>query len=90
MPTFTEYFGHLSAGQHGIVVAIIMLSATIASLFAGSLSDTIGRSRAVAIGSLVFALGAALEAAATNLTMFVAGRVIVGAGEGLFLSTLVV
>ena len=90
MPTFTDYFGHLSSSQHGIVVSSIMLSATAASLFAGSLSDTMGRSRAVAIGSLVFAVGAALEAAATTLAMFIAGRIIVGVGEGLFLSTLVV
>lgn len=90
MPTFTDYFGHLSSSQLGIVVSSLLLSAAIASLFAGSLSDTMGRSRAVAIGSSVFAIGAALEAAATSLAMFVIGRVVVGIGEGLFLSTLVV
>lgn len=90
MPTFTDYFGHLSSGEHGIVVSSLLLSATIASLFAGSLSDTLGHPRAIAIGSLVFAIGAALEAAAKNLVMFIIGRIVVGIGEGLFLSTLVV
>jgi predicted MFS family arabinose efflux permease len=38
----------------------------------------------------VFAVGAALEAGASNLAIFIAGRTVVGLGEGLFLSTLVV
>ena len=76
--------------MHGIVVSSVLLSATGASLCGGSLSDGIGRARLIALGSLVFALGAALEAGATSLAMFISGRLIVGAGEGLFLSTLVV
>jgi MFS family permease len=90
MPVFVVYFGELSSTMHGMVVSTVLLSATFASLFAGSLSDTMGRTRAVSIGSAVFALGAALEAGASNLGMLITGRFIVGIGEGLFLSTLVV
>ena len=90
MPTFVDYFGHLSSTLHGIVVSSVLLSATVASLFAGTLSDTMGRTRAIAIGALVFTVGAALEAGATNLGMLILGRLVVGAGEGFYLSTLVV
>jgi MFS family permease len=90
MPIFIDYFGELSSTTRGIVVSSVLLSATFASLFAGTLSDTMGRTRAVGIGSAGFALGAALEAGASNLGMLIAGRLIVGVGEGLFLSTLVV
>ncbi|KAI9752997.1 MAG: hypothetical protein M4579_005382 [Chaenotheca gracillima] len=67
-----------------------MLSATVASLFAGTLSDSLGRTRAIALGSFTFALGAAIEAGAANLGMLIAGRLVVGVGEGFFLSTIVV
>ena len=90
MPSFTTSFGTLSSSLQGIIVSSIMLSATIVSLFAGTVSDSLGRTRSLAIGALFFALGAAIEAAAVTLGMFIAGRCIVGLGEGLFLSTLVV
>ena len=90
MPAFTEDFGELSPSMAGIVVSSVLLTATLTSLFAGALSDSLGRTRALALGAFVFAIGAALEAAAVDLGMFVGGRCIVGVGEGLFLSTLVV
>lgn len=90
MPGFTDHFGELSSTMRGIVVSSVLLSATLASLFSGTLSDTMGRTRAVGMGSAVFGIGAALEASASNIGMLIAGRLIVGIGEGLFLSTLVV
>jgi MFS family permease len=90
MAIFTGALGALTPAMHGLVVSFVLLSAALASLFSGMVSDTLGRKSAVAIGSLVFSVGAALEAGATNLVMFVVGRLVVGVGEGLFLSTLVV
>jgi len=90
MPTFIDHFGELSATMRGIIVSSVLLSATIASLLSGTLSDSMGRTRAVGIGSAGFALGAAVEAGASSIGMLIAGRLIVGVGEGLFLSTLVV
>jgi len=87
MPYFVSAFGNLDPALRGIVVSCVMLSATIASLFAGALADKLGRPRAVAIGALVNGLGAALEAGAANLPMFIVGRVVLGAGQGLMLST---
>jgi MFS family permease len=90
MPSFTDSFGVLSSTLNGLVVSSILLPATFSSLFAGAIADSLGRTRAVAIGALFFAIGAALEASAVNLGMLIGGRCVVGLGEGLFLSTLVV
>jgi MFS family permease len=90
MASFEFTFGNLPSALHGIVVSCLLLAATFASLFAGALSDRFGRPRAIAIGCLTFGIGAAIETGASSLDMFIAGRCIVGVGEGLFLSTLVV
>lgn len=90
MAQFADTFGELSATLHGLVVSSVLLTATASSLFAGLISDRLGRTRAIAIGALLFAIGAALEASAVTLGMFIGGRCIVGVGEGTFLSTLVV
>lgn len=90
MPSFLESFGELSSAMHGLVISSICLPATFSALFAGALADSIGRSTAISVGALAFAVGAALEAASLDLGMFIAGRCVVGVGEGLFLSTLYV
>ncbi|KAL3451865.1 putative transporter [Aspergillus insuetus] len=82
--------GPISASIHGFIVSTVLLSTTIASLFSCTISDQFGRTRLLALGSLVFALGATLEASARRLPVFILGRLVVGTGEGLFLSTLVV
>ena len=90
MPEFASAFGEISSSLEGIIVSSILISATFVSLFSGALSDSLGRTRCLAIGALLFAMGAAIEAAAVHLGMFIAGRCVVGFGEGMFLSTLVV
>ena len=90
MPSFTASFGTLSSSLQGFIVSSILIPATVVSIFAGAVSDSLGRTRSLAIGALLFALGAAIEAAAVTLGMFIAGRCVVGLGEGLFLSTMVV
>ena len=90
MPSFALSFGPLSPSLQGLVVSSVLLPATFASLFAGAVSDGLGRTRALALGGLVFALGAGIEAGAVTLGMLIAGRGVVGVGQGLFLSTMVV
>ncbi|KAL2849111.1 putative transporter [Aspergillus pseudodeflectus] len=83
--------GLLSGLDTGVIGPLIRLSATFASLFSGTtISDKLGRTRLLALGSLVFALGATLEVSAHRLSVLILGRLVVGIGEGLFLSTLVV
>lgn len=90
MASFTQTFGVLSSTLHGLVISSILLTAGVASLFAGHLSDSLGRTSAIALGAVVFAVGAALEASAFGIGMLIAARCVVGVGEGLFFSTLVV
>jgi MFS family permease len=53
-------------------------------------ADLLGRPKCIGIGALIFSIGAAIEAGAVDLAMFVVGRCIEGLGEGLYLGTLVV
>ncbi|KAK9788909.1 hypothetical protein SCARD494_09425 [Seiridium cardinale] len=76
--------------MHGVIVSSILLPGALAALIAGILADRYGRTRMIAIGSVVFGIGAALETASFRLAMFIVGRLIKGAGEGIFLSTVYV
>ncbi|KFY65135.1 hypothetical protein V496_02778, partial [Pseudogymnoascus sp. VKM F-4515 (FW-2607)] len=90
MASFAATFGTLSSTMHGLVVSSLLLTTTVASLFGGAISDRIGRARVIVIGACLFAIGAAIEASAVTLPMFIAGRCIVGLGQGTNFSTLVV
>ncbi|KAL5118687.1 hypothetical protein ACEQ8H_003364 [Pleosporales sp. CAS-2024a] len=90
MDDFAKYVGNPSPTVHGLIVSSILIPAAISSFFAGKLADRLGRTHGIAIGASIFALGAAIEAASVHIGMFVAGRVVAGVGEGLYLGTLVV
>ncbi|KAK8041553.1 transporter, partial [Apiospora phragmitis] len=89
MDDFKNYVGDQSPTIHGLIVSSILIPAALSSFFAGKVADALGRSRGIAIGSFVFGIGAALEAASVHIGMFVAGRIVEGIGEGLYLGTLV-
>ncbi len=82
MAKYVQHFGHPSPAMHGLVVSSILLSAAVTSFLAGHVADRLGRSSGIAIGGLIFALGVVIEAGAVHLGMFIAGRLIVGVGEG--------
>ncbi|KAL8957083.1 MAG: hypothetical protein Q9193_005551 [Seirophora villosa] len=90
MPAFAESFGTFSPTIHGLIVSSILLPAAFTSFFAGHLADKVGRLRAIMTGAAIFGVGAALEAGAVSLGMFIPGRALAGVGEGFFLSTVVV
>ncbi|KAA8643617.1 putative MFS sugar transporter [Aspergillus tanneri] len=76
MKTFTSQFGSQSATVHGLLVSSILIPAALSSFFAGYLADKLGRPKGISIGALIFSLGAALEAAAFHISMFVVGSYI--------------
>ncbi|KAK7955270.1 general substrate transporter [Apiospora saccharicola] len=90
MDDFKNYVGDPSPTIHGLIVSSILIPAAISSFFAGKVADRLGRPKGIAIGSLIFGIGAALEAASVHIAMFVVGRIVEGIGEGLYLGTLVV
>lgn len=80
-----SFGGSQNATIHGLIVSSILIPAALSSFFAGHLADKLGRPKGISIGIFIFGIGAAIEAAAVSLGMFIAGRVIEGLGEGLFL-----
>ena len=90
MPSFTNTFGPLSPTLHGAVVSSILLPGALAALVAGIQADRHGRTALITAGALTYAAGAAIECSAPRLGVFVAGRLIKGAGDGLFLSAVYV
>jgi MFS family permease len=63
-----------------------MLTGAFPSFFAGQLADRFEGLVIVAVGALVFAIGAVLEGVANTLVTFLVGRALCGIGEGLWLS----
>lgn len=90
MEQFTRGFGSFSPVVHGLIISSILIPAAIASFLGDKLADWLGRPKSISVGALLFGAGAALEAGATHLAMFIVGRCIEGVGEGLYLGTLVV
>lgn len=90
MPSFIKTFGHFSATLHGVIVSSILISGLLTSMLGGILADRYGRTRMIALGSLIFGIGAALETASFHLAMFIIGRLVKGVGEGIFLMTVYV
>jgi MFS family permease len=86
MPQFEKSIGRLAPFLLGFTVSLIMLTATIPSVFAGYLADKFGRLHVIAAGALFFVLGTILQGAANGLTTFLVGRALGGFGEGVFLS----
>ena len=90
MTAYTESFGPLTSTLHGVVVSAILLGGSFSGLFSGNIADIYGRVRTIQVGALIFGIGAAIEASSFKLGQFIAGRIITGFGEGLFLGTCVV
>lgn len=96
MSQFQQSFAPISATLQGLLVSCILITAALASVVAGPLSDRISRTRIFTLGSSVFAFGSALCASASahnrksGLAQLLAGRLIAGAGEGLFLGVIIV
>jgi SP family galactose:H+ symporter-like MFS transporter len=72
----------LSPTMQGILVAIVLAGAALGAATAGSLSDRFGRRRVILAAALLFVVGALLSALATNLTVLLIGRFLVGLAIG--------
>jgi len=72
----------LSSMQLGWTVACLTLTATLAMLLAGPLSDRIGRRPVLRIAALLFTVSAIASALAPNYPLLVLARMVVGLGVG--------
>ncbi|PCH33387.1 general substrate transporter [Wolfiporia cocos MD-104 SS10] len=93
MSQFKEHFsktGSLSATIQGLIVSTVLITASVASIISGPLSDRISRTRTISLGGIVYAAGSAISCSSNTLAQLFVGRAVAGAGEGLFLSAITV
>ncbi|MFU8816933.1 MAG: sugar porter family MFS transporter [Pseudomonadales bacterium] len=79
---FIEVEFELTKIELGWSVSSLALTATLAMMVAGPLSDRIGRRRVLRIAALLFAASAIASALAPNFSMLVAARMLGGLGVG--------
>ena len=73
---------HLSPTMQDVLTGAVLVGATVAAAFAGSLSDRFGRKRLIIAVAILFGLGALLSAVAGSLWVLLLARVVVGAAIG--------
>ncbi|GAA6030128.1 hypothetical protein JCM8097_009275 [Rhodosporidiobolus ruineniae] len=89
MASFYAEFGHISEGVRGVIVALILLTSAMSGIFAGNISDKLSRKRAISLGAFIFSVGQVISCVSFKYIGILAlGRLIAGAGEGIFLGTL--
>ena len=75
---------HTSESSIGWLLTAFLLSASVATPIIGRLGDMYGKERLLLIVLAVLALGTLISAVASSLFVMVLGRVIQGAGAGIF------
>lgn len=65
-----------------VVTSWVTLGALTGSIAGGEIADRVGRRRALLAAAVLFTVGAAIEALAPDVTVLVAGRLVVGFGVG--------
>ncbi|CAO3656942.1 unnamed protein product [Mucor fragilis] len=68
--------------RSALLVAMMLLTATIGGLASGNVCDYIGRKNTILLGTSVFGIGALFETIGYNFGLLMAGRLFVGLGEG--------
>ncbi|KAK9490033.1 general substrate transporter [Lipomyces doorenjongii] len=79
---------YLTSGQTSLIVSILSAGTTIGSFSMSLVGEIFGRRTNLIIGCGVFALGVALQAAASSIALFAVGRFFAGLGLG-FISAVV-
>jgi MFS transporter, SP family, solute carrier family 2 (myo-inositol transporter), member 13 len=80
---YLEATSGLSAGQLSFVVAAVLLGSVISTLFAGLLSDWLGRKKMMSLSGILFVISIPIIALAHGYWPLVAGRLLQGISAGL-------
>ncbi|KAK7408885.1 hypothetical protein QQX98_008946 [Neonectria punicea] len=80
VPVWQQDFNHASGSALGVVSTSQTIGGVFCLPLAPYLTDKYGRRHPISLGSAILVLGAALQSAAVNIGMFIAGRVLVGIG----------
>src|SRR6204780_4974876 len=79
---FVRQVMHLSATLQGVVVAIALAGAAIGAAASGYISDRVGRRPVILSAGLLFIAGAIISAVASDVSVLLVGRFLVGVGIG--------
>ncbi|KAJ0162487.1 High-affinity glucose transporter [Colletotrichum tanaceti] len=88
LETFESYFGDPSDAVAAAIVSSFQGGAILGTVINMLCSDRLGRRSTVFLGALLSIAGSALQAAAGNLAVLIAGRFIGGAAVGILTSTI--
>ncbi|MGW4631573.1 sugar porter family MFS transporter [Nocardia sp. NPDC004415] len=73
----------LDDGQQGLVTSILLLGAMVSASVTGGLADRFGRKLVLGGAGVLFAVGFIVSALATDFTVLLLGRLIMGLGVGI-------
>ncbi|KAF5316255.1 hypothetical protein D9619_006436 [Psilocybe cf. subviscida] len=73
----------ITSSSESLIVSILSAGTFIGALLAAPIADNLGRKWGIILATLVFSIGIAMQTAASELTLFVIGRVFAGLGVGI-------
>jgi SP family myo-inositol transporter-like MFS transporter 13 len=80
---YLEATSKLNAGQLSFIVAAVLLGSVISTLFAGLLTDWLGRKKMMALSGILFVISIPMIALAQGYEALVLGRLLQGISAGL-------
>ncbi|KAF2175993.1 general substrate transporter [Zopfia rhizophila CBS 207.26] len=86
--TFLDYFAPFSPSIKGVVVSTFGAGAVFGVFFAGWSADYLGRKRTIFIAAIIALIAGIIQAAAVNVGMLIAGRIIGGLAVGMMNMTI--
>ena len=66
MPYWNHYFNDTDEVRRGLITSILLLGAFAGALFAGPLSERIGRKISIMVATVIFWLGTSMQTGATS------------------------
>ncbi|KAI9470426.1 general substrate transporter [Zychaea mexicana] len=90
MPYWIHYFNDPDDVRRGFITSILLLGAFAGALFAGPLSERIGRKISIMVGTVIFWLGTSMQTGATSDGLLLAGRFIQGISVGIYSTNITV
>jgi len=82
LPSYTDYF-NLTTATLALNTASVWMGATFIGIFAGQITDWLGRKWTMFYSAVLCIIGVIIQTAAQNAAMFICGRVIIGVSTGL-------
>ncbi|KAI7886578.1 sugar transporter [Lichtheimia hyalospora FSU 10163] len=84
MPYWIDYFNNPDATWRGFITSIYLLGAFVGGLFAGPLSERIGRKHSIMVATVIFWFGTSMQTGASNVDLLMAGRFFQGISIGMY------